>query len=337
MTPTSNASAVRPIYFPQTFLPPDTLGCLQRVFRSISILHPGPEGGPEEMQLYVDSGFLDVMGPPAGAVPEGALRDYRQWGDRHHGGVGVVAAWGQGRSAWGMSGGEGTAFEIATAIRNGASPAGTPPAPSDPLREAVVFLQLAHAADRQEYQIRCSLNECDRRHDRLFDAIRGEARPAAAGAPSAALAGADHMSERMMAWTRLFLSGPCPAPVFVTHHPDAVEWLLERSPAPLRLSLAPLTGILQSAPAGDAPGDTDIVALLAALIRDPLNGTMLESVSDRSLPTVHIWPEIEPRVFLARVLRAEVPVRPGSCGVRVTPSSCRCRRAVILMYKLMKI
>ena len=74
------------------------------------------------------------------------------------------------------------------------------------------------------------------------------------------------MASRMAAWTRVFLSLSCPLPVFVTHHPDAVEWLCERSPAPLRVALEALPGMLPDAPRG-APDGGDAVALLTALGR----------------------------------------------------------------------
>ena len=280
MKAASTPAAVRPVYFPQTFLPPETLAALRPVFRSLTVVQPDPACLPEDMQPFADSGFLEVLPCPGGGGNEGALREYQRWGERHRGGVGVAAAWGQERRAANALGADGTPCEIAAAIRGGAASARSS-VPADPLRAAELFLRLAQDADRQAYQLGRSLCDCERRHEWLFDALRGETRRAADGAHPPPVGGG-HMASRMAAWTRVFLSLSCPLPVFVTHHPDAVEWLCERSPAPLRVPLETLPGMLpELTPTAFGPG------------------------AGACLPAVHIWAETPPEVFLARVLRID--------------------------------
>jgi len=300
----STQAAVRPVYFPQTFLPPDTLAALRDVFRSLTVVQPDPACLPEDMQPFADSGFLDVLPCSGGGGNEGALREYQRWGERHRGGVGVAAAWGQERRATDAPGADGTPGEIAAAIRRGPASARSD-VPADPLRAAELFLRLAQDADRQQYQVGRTLRDCERRHDRLFDALRGETRRAADGVHPPPVGGG-HMAARMAAWTRVFLSLSCPLPVFVTHHPDAVEWLCERSPAPLRVALEALPGMLpELTPAAGAPDGGDAVALLTALGRSALTPTAFGPGAGACLPAVHVWAETPPEVFLARVLRTD--------------------------------
>jgi hypothetical protein len=309
VTAASTQTAVRPVYFPQTFLPPETLAALRLVFRSLTVVQPPPPGLPAEMQPFADKGFLDVLRPSTGSGHAEVLLDYQRWAERHHGGIGVAAAWRQERSAADALGAEGTLFEIAAAIRRGASPGGSAVA-ADPLRSAELFLRLAQDADRQQYQLSRALAACDRRHDRLFDGLRGEVRPATDGASFPA-AGGDHMPERLAAWARVFLSLPCALPVFVTHHAEAVEWLSERSPASLRVALEALPGLLpELTPSGGAPDGGDAVAVLTALGRSPLNAAV-GSGADARLPAVHIWAETPPALFFARVLCDDAATTPG--------------------------
>jgi hypothetical protein len=306
VTAPSNAPAVRPIYFPQTFLPPAALKSLQPLFQSVTVLQPAAGGLPDEMQPFAESGFLKVLCAGTGSGCEDLLRDFHGWGDRHHGGIGVAAAWRQGRLAADAFGGEGSPFEIAAAIRRG-SGAAEPAAAADPLRDATLFLQLAQTADRQQYQISRALHACDLEHHRLFDSLRGETGPQAADVQGGQPGCADHMPERMAAWARVFLSRPTPATtVFVSHHPGALEWLRERSPEPLRVALAALPEMLRASPAGTAPGGADTAALLSALDGRPLNPEAYQFPPDPRLPAVSIWPETPPLVFIARLLRSDV-------------------------------
>ena len=310
MKAASTQAAVRPVYFPQTFLPPETLAALRPVFRSLTVVQPDPACLPEDMQPFADSGFLEVLPCPGGGGNEGALREYQRWGDRHRGGVGVAAAWGQERRAANALGADGTPCEIAAAIRRGADSARSG-VPADPLRAAELFLRLAQDADRQQYQLGRTLCDCERRHDRLFDALRGEPRRAADGVHPPPVGGG-HMASRMAAWTRVFLSLSCPLPVFVTHHPDAVEWLCERAPAPLRVALDALPGMLpELTRAGGAPDAGDAVAVLTALGRSLLIPTAFGPGAGAGLPAVHVWAETPPEVFLARVLRTDGATAPS--------------------------
>jgi hypothetical protein len=302
VNPPSNPAAVQPVYFPQTFLPPETLAALRRVFRSMAVVQPGLASLPEEMRPFADSGFLKVLQPSGEGGDEAALKEYARWGERHHGGLGVAAAWGQERAGADALGADGTPFEIAAAIRRGRATRGGA-VPEDPLRAAELFLRLAQEVDRQQHQVGRALSECDRRHGRLFDAVSGETRAAAGDEGPPPIPPGDHLPERMAAWARVFLSRSCALPVFVTHLPDAADWLCERSPAPLRFALADLPGLLtEPSPAGWAPDGGDAVALLTALARAPL--TSVKDVPGSALPAVWVWAETPPEVFLARLLRA---------------------------------
>ena len=300
--------AVRPVYFPHTFLPPEILTRLQGVFRSLTVLQPASERLPEEMQPFADCGFLDVLRPPGGGELESTLRGYQQWGDRHREGIGLAAAWHQDHP----SGREETAAEIAASVRRRAAGAGTLDA-ADPPREAGVFLQLAQTADRQRYHVARSLRECDNRHLRLFDTIRGQAQAPDRAPPSGVLAGRDHMPQRMAAWIRCFLACPCPLPVFATHDPGALEWLLERSPAPVRFAVAQRPEVLQAEPAGgDAVGHGDVATIRTALGRSLVSC----GSAPATLTAVHLWTDLAPPVFFARVLHADADIAPaaGDCA-----------------------
>lgn len=280
--------AVRPVYFPFTFLSSGRLSRLERLFRSISVLQPGSERLPEEMQPFAAGGFLAALRP--GVSVDAAVRDYLRWGDRHREGVGVVAAWRQhdppGRDA--------DVFEIAAELRRRAvGPAGAPPA--DDLHEAALFLHLAQTGDQQRDHVARSLHECDRRHHGLFEAVRGEA-SGAVEAPFVSVPADDgRLPRRMAAWARVFLACPCRHPVFVTHSRSAVEWLCERVPQPRLTDLAGLPETLAADPAKAGDGFCDALA-----------GSLADPAALGAAP-VRVWPGMPPNAFVARALGAAIP------------------------------
>lgn len=281
--------AVQPVYFPFTFLSPGRLSGLERLFRSISVLQPGTGRLPEEMQPFADGGFLTALRP--GVSVDAAVRDYLRWGDRHREGLGVAAAWRQ----HDPPGREAAAFEIAAELRRRVQ--GTAhDRPADPLHEAALFLHLAQTGDQQRDHVARSLHECARRHLGVFEAVRGEA-PVRVDVPFVSEPTDDgRLSRRMVAWARVFLSCPCPRPVFVTHSRAAVEWLCERAPRPRLTDLGRLPETLAAAdPGGDVAGFCDALA------------RSLAAPAALGAAPVRAWAGMPPTVFMAHALGGTAP------------------------------
>ncbi len=285
--------AVRPVYFPFTFLSSGRLSRLQRLFRSISVLQPGAERLPEEMQPFAEGGVLTPLRPEVSV--DAAVRDFLRWGARHRDGLGVVAAWRQ----QDPPGQEPAAFEIAAELRRRAQ--GTPhPRPTDPLHEAALFLHLAQTGDQQRDHVARSLHECDRRHLKLFEAVRGEAPGPVDRSFVSVPEDEARLPRRMAAWARVFLSCPCRRPFFVTHSRAALEWLCERVPGARPTDLARLSEALATADPGGA--DAGFCDALARSLVAP--GAL-------SAAPVRVWTGLPPTEMMAGALGAAAPAASG--------------------------
>ncbi len=295
---------LQPVYFPLTFLSPASLAALQPIFRSVAVVQPGPGDLPEPMQPFAASGYLKVLRPAGADGSDAVLQEMQRWGQRHYGGLGAAAAWRQERFAADALGADGTPHDIAAAIRRGKAGGGVL---ENPLHAAALFLQLAQDFDWQHHQVARALGECSRRHGRLFDAVSGEARPAAEADPLPVAVGG-HLAQRMSAWIRVFLTTRFRGPVLVTHHAQAVEWLGERSPGGLRIAPEALPEVLLPGPnpTGSPLERGDLAALLDALTRSPLTPMGQGPSAEARLPAVHVWADTPPDVFLARIAGIDV-------------------------------
>ncbi len=232
---------MKPVFFPFTFVSSALAEQLQPFFRSLTVYQPIPRRLPEEMRRMQTQGFLEVVAPSSGddVRLESLARQFRDWGALHGQGVGLRAAGAAGSGCASPTFDEETCAQIVAEVKRRALPT-DPASELDPLVPARLFLHLAQEFDRQSLELQSELEGLDRRTAQLFESLKGrastvEAAPAVRGAGESD-AHADYLiANRMSAWSRLFLSRPCPSAVFVTHHAAAVALVVEKMPVARRV------------------------------------------------------------------------------------------------------
>ncbi len=152
----------KPVYFPHTYMSPAAAAAIRSVFPAVAGYEPVAGLRTPDMQALVESGFLEMVA----AVPdddgrlERALREFERWGRLQQGGAGLLSVFLSRQPGWDPLAADGTVTQIACEVRR--RPSEAPPAAPETLRRTAVFLQLAHQADRQTFQVNTELQGCDR-------------------------------------------------------------------------------------------------------------------------------------------------------------------------------
>jgi hypothetical protein len=329
---------MKPVYFPYTYLAPSEADSLKALFTAVAVYQPAAGRMPEEMRGLVERGFLEVVVPATGDEVDfdRLIRDFHNWGRTHRDGAGLEAALFYGHPLWASAGADESTSEISSQLRRRLSPE-TAPRAVDAVLAARVFLQLAQAADEQRHQVADELSRYDRARAQLFEALTGEADPAASGfdplkPSSQGDDGEDPLKPRMIAWARLFLSQPYPSPVFVTTRPALLRHLCETMPGCLRVSFHELSQAAGGLSVDQRLPADDIVSQLAALAAGrlslpvgPIDGAEVKS-AERGVEEacIYLWPEIPPLDFFSRLLPAAMP------GARLPPSPAEWRHTLVV-------
>jgi hypothetical protein len=298
---------IKPIYFPHTYLPPETAAAMRAVCTTMVGYHPGDGRLTDDMHALVESGFLEIVTPAGDAAPglDRAIQEFERWGRLHHGGAGLLSLFLSGRPGLDPLMADGTAAQIAAAIQRRPEAAAAPATAA--LMRSLVFLQLAHQADHQGHQARADLRRYERAQADLFSAITGK-RPTRAEAfiAESPAAEADPMLERRLnAWARLFLLRPYASPIFATARPEVIDILAERFPALHRVERSVLSRMIceQATPAPLSSGDC--LSRLALLASRPLpepDGCAEDGDVD---PAIYVVPDMSPSHLFACLAESE--------------------------------
>jgi hypothetical protein len=109
-------------------------------------------------------------------------------------------------------------------------------ATTDPTLAARIFLCLAQEFDRQNYEVACELYRYHQKNMDLIRQLKVEENGPAAELQSQPDLLADYMvSDRLQAWTRLFMLDSVASGLYVTHSPAVMDHLLERTPTAVRI------------------------------------------------------------------------------------------------------
>jgi len=245
---------MKPIYFPFTFVSDRVAKAVTACFGQFIVYRPLNDKLPEQMQPWVDQGVLDLRLPVTEneKALKTAVKNYLDWANLHM--QGSVKKTADLKSRMGAL----PYFDDASTSRILADvkekihgdPAGKI---MDSTLSARIFLCLAQEFDRQNQEV---ADEIYRYHQQEADLIRQlkmEEDPLADEIQEKPLPDlfADYMiSDRLEAWTRIFLRDPDAAALFVTHSPAVMAHLLDKSPAAARV------GRLESIPleSGKAAG-----------------------------------------------------------------------------------
>lgn len=306
---------VKPIYFPHTYISPATAAAMRSVFAAVVGYQPAAGQPTEDMAGLVEGGFLEIVAPAAPEAErlERVVQELEQWGRRHSGGAGPLAAFLSSRRGSDPLTADGSAAQIASEIRR--RPADPAPAAQEALLRAAVFLQLAHQADQQGYQVRAELRSCARAHAELLGALAGEeAWPSPAPhsedlrVPEVDLL----LSHRIQSWARLFLQRPYASPVFVTTRREVIDRLAEKFPTLRRIGRSALDRMAGERAHAAPPAAGDLMAQLELLASRPLPDAGACDADGNSDPAVHVVPDVSPLRLFARLAESEeVPAAPA--------------------------
>jgi hypothetical protein len=198
-----------PILFPFTYLAPEMMARAARFFPHLTVYQPVGNRLPDDLQPWVNDGFLRIRVP----VPDdddtvvSAADEYQLWARQHQPGKDIrtlLSGAPQGPPFFDDSAPSHILAELRAVPGDAARP-------SPRLFNARLFLCLAQQLDLHDQEIRRRLNRVEADSNALMDELKAGdgsesfAGLAAAGAPLDATF--DFMlSERLSAWTQLFLA-----------------------------------------------------------------------------------------------------------------------------------
>ena len=305
---------MKPIYFPYTYVAGPVAEALCTCFGQFIVYRPFSDKIPDEMQSWIKREVLDVRVPVTENETElkTALKNFQTWADLHLEGLGKKATSLKTHLNSVPFFNELSSAKIVEDIREKIFHNPTSPQ-RDPVLVARIFLSFAQELDRHNYELANELTRYDQkvadliRHLKMEeDFIAGEFRndPIQLSDPFA-----DYMiSDRLEAWTRIFLKDPDVSGLFVTHSTAILEHLLDRSKAAARIMR------LESIPLGTLQTDWSeswqkrLVLNLMRLVQDKQEMLSDESIEQPDFPdaentaslTVYRVPDQRPREFFAR-------------------------------------
>ena len=299
---------VKPIYFPHTYMSPVAAAAIRSAFANVVGYQASAGRRTPGMQALAESGFLEVVVPaPVDEERlERVLQEFERWGQVQQGGAGPLAVFLCDRFGSDPLMVDGSAAQIASEVRR--RPANAPPAMQEALMRGVVFLQLAHQADRQGHQVSAELQRCERAHAELFDALAGEdARPSPASHPEGPRVPEEDLllNHRIRAWARLFLQRPYASPVFVTVSRAVIGRLAEKFPSLRRIGRSALDRMACERAHSAPPAAADLMARLERLASLPLPEAASAAADGDPDPAVYVVPDVSPLGLFARLAESE--------------------------------
>ena len=228
---------MKPIYFPFTYISDSVAEAVAACFGQFIVYRPHCGKVPDQMQRWAEQGVMELRTPVADEDKDltEIVKGYLDWADLHLPRAGVKIADLKSRLGGLPFFDDFSSSQIIADIK-GKIRARSTSEITDPTLAARIFLCLAQEFDRQNHEAACELDRC---HQKNLDLIRqlkmeedglvNEVQPQ----PDFL---ADYMvSDRLQAWTRLFIQESAPSGLFVTHSPAVMAHLLDRTPTAIRV------------------------------------------------------------------------------------------------------
>ena len=228
---------MKPIYFPFTYIPDAVAEAVAACFGQFIVYRPYCGNVPDHMQRWAEQGVLELRSRVADKDKEltAIVKGYLDWADLHQPRAGVKTADLKSRLGGLPFFDDFSSSKIIADIKGKIRDRSTAEI-TDPILAARIFLCLAQEFDRQNHE---AASELDRYHQKNMDLIRQlkvekdelETEPQ----PQPDLL-ADYMvSDRLQAWTRLFIQDSAASGLYVTHSPAVMAHLLDRTPTAVRV------------------------------------------------------------------------------------------------------
>jgi hypothetical protein len=232
---------MKPVYFPFTYVSDPVAQAISACFGQFSVYSPVREIFPEQMQLWIDRGVMDVRTPGMGndETLKAAVKNYQIWVDIHREGAIEKNANLKTRLNSVPSLSEFSSSEIIADIKGKLHNQPTTKIP-DPCLPARIFLYFAQKFDYHNQELTEGLNYCDQQEADLMRRLKMEADPLAEelrNTPARQMESqSDYMiSDRLEAWARIYCQEPEDSNLFVTHSPAVMDYLLDRTATAARI------------------------------------------------------------------------------------------------------
>jgi hypothetical protein len=309
---------LKPVFFPHTYISPAAAAAIRSAFTAVVGYRLVASRRTPDMQELAESGFLEIVAP----APEDEerldriLQEFERWGRLQQGGGGLLSVFFSSQPGLDPLTADGSAAQIASEIRR--PPSDAPPPAQEALMRAGVFLQLAHQADQQGYQVSAELQRCEAAHSELLHALTGEDawrspspafRPQGLTDPEGELL----LKHRVRAWARLFLQRPYAGPVFVTVSPEVVGLLSEKYPSLRRIGRSELEHVSAACPASAQPAAGAFMVQMLMLASQPLPAVTAGDDDGSIDPAAYVVPDLSPLQVFAHLAESDhLPEAAGS-------------------------
>jgi hypothetical protein len=245
--------AMKPIYFPFTYVPNTVAESLSACFGQFIVYRPLEENLSAQLQFWIDRGVADVRVPVSGHEAElkTAIKNYQDWADLHRKGSRETAVILRSHIDRMPFFNELSTRKIVEDIKANI-PGDSDTQPPDFFLAARIFLYFAQEFDRQNQELTDDLIHHQLQETELIQRLKMEEDPLAVELQN--VPGhlpdlfADYMiPDRLESWTRIFCRDQDLSGLFVTHSTAVLEHLLERT------STATRVVHLKSIPSGKHP------------------------------------------------------------------------------------
>ena len=232
---------MKPIYFPSTYVSDSVAQALNTCFGQFIVYQPLSGKLPESMCPWVEKGMLDIRVPDISDQEEfeAVVKNYQSWADLHYDGAGLkfpfLRTWTDSIPFFDATSTSQVVADIKKQVR-GKSTAKTP----EPLLTARLFLYFAQEFDRQNQAVVQDLKRHHQQETELFKQLKMENDILSAEFQSEQtyipVDSAEYMmTDRLEAWTRIFLADLDISGIFITQIPAVFQYLLDKTPTAEKL------------------------------------------------------------------------------------------------------
>jgi hypothetical protein len=322
---------MKPIYFPFTHVSDSVAVALTACFGQFVVYRPLTEKVPAAMQSWIDLGALDVRVPAAENEKEleTAIKNYLNWADLHISDAGKRATFLNAQRGGMPFFDDFSPSKLVADIKAKLHRGANQKLP-DPVLAARIFLYFAQEFDRQNQELACDLKNCHQKEADLIrqlkmeaDSLADELQKDAAHLPDPL---ADYMiSDRLEAWSRIFLKDPNPSGLFVTHSPAVLDHLLDNSQTAAEVMHYDAIPLSNQKTAASKPWQESLILNFMRLAQDKPPASSEGADAQIEFPaaeetitlTAYLVPGQTPRNFFSRCARinpqdADDKGRPGS-------------------------
>lgn len=224
-----------PTYFPFTFIRPSLLEVMSLCFDRVTVYRAAHAGPDRALQGWIESGLLDVRSPFEAAVDqkalETALREFKNWASMHqHTDLALLKQVGHAIAPAGPE-----TPELASEIRGKAGRYEKTGEETD--LSIHLFLHLAHAFDRDAWELSEQLKLVDSRFQALQSSFRqDQEEPASTTSRPTDTVFSDGdpgdfmLKQRVSAWNHLFQKDAAGSSLLFTDSESAYNFLLDAVP-----------------------------------------------------------------------------------------------------------